>query len=107
MLRANTSATQMWQQIVFNTMKKSKVHQVDTCRHLQELHCPEGGDIRMHLNMMTNLHNELEGIGALVSDEDYATMIHVSLPLSYRPMLQSILHATDMNEKPIDPNYLI
>ena len=56
---------------------------------------------------MTNLRNELEGIGAPVSDEDYATMIHVSLPLSYRPMLQSILHATDMNEKPIDPNYLI
>src|SRR3984893_5036168 len=107
MLRANTSAAQMWQQIILDATKKSRVHQVDTRRHLQELRCPEGGDVRAHLNAMTDLHNELEGIGAPVNNEDFATMIHVSLPLSYRPLLQSVLHAADMNEKAVDPNYLI
>ena len=61
----------------------------------------------VHLNAMTDLRNELEGIGAPVNDEDFTMMIHVSLPLSYHPLLQSVLHAADMNEKPIDPNYLI
>src|SRR6202030_222706 len=87
MLRANTSAAQMWQQIVSDATKKSKVHQVDTRRRLQELRCPEGGDVCAHLNAMINLRNELDSISAPVSDEDYTTMIHVSLPLSYRPML--------------------
>src|ERR1700731_1458382 len=107
MLRANTSAAQMWQQIILDATKKSRVHQVDTRRRLQELRCPEGGDVRAHLNAMTDLRNELEGIGAPVNNEDFATMIHVSLPLSYRPLLQSVLHAADMNEKAVDPNYLI
>src|ERR1700731_132937 len=40
-LRANTSAAQMWQQIVSDSMKKSRVRQVDTRRRLQELRCPE------------------------------------------------------------------
>src|SRR3984893_11415826 len=66
MLLANTSTVQMWQQIILDAMKKSRVHQVDTRRRLQELRCPEGGDVRAHLNAMTDLRNELEGIGAPV-----------------------------------------
>src|ERR1700731_3515913 len=84
MLQANTSAAQMWQQIVSDAMKKSRVHQVDMHRCLQELRCPEGGDMCAHLNAMTDLCTELEGISAPVNDEDFTTMIHVSLPLSYR-----------------------
>jgi hypothetical protein len=58
MLQANTSAAQMWQQIISDTTKKSRVHQVDTRRRIQELRCPEGGDVRAHLNVMTDLRNE-------------------------------------------------
>ena len=79
MLQANTSAAQMWQEIISDAMKKSKVHKVNTHHHLQELQCPEGRDVHMHLNVMMNLCNELAGIGASVNDEDFATMIHVSL----------------------------
>src|SRR3984893_11960318 len=81
MLRANTSAAQMWQEIVSDATKKSKVHKVDTRRRLQELRCPEGGDVRVHLNAMTDLRNELEGIGAPVNNEDFMMMINDSLRL--------------------------
>ena len=62
MLRVNMSTAEMWQAIVTDAMKKSKVHKVDTRHHLQELRCPEGGDVCAHLNAMTNLQDKLAGM---------------------------------------------
>ena len=69
--------------------------------------CPEDGDIKAHLNAMIKIRDELEGIGASVMDDDFATMILTSLLPSYRSLLHSIMHAASLSSTEISPNDLM
>src|SRR3984893_940559 len=98
------SASDMWVAIRNDAMIKSQLHKVDTRRRLQSRFCNEEGDIKAHLNAMTKLREELEGIGASVLDEDFGTMLLMSLPPSYRSLLHTITHATSLSGITINLN---
>src|ERR1700730_8205025 len=75
-------ANEMWMAIHNDATKKSQLHKVDTCCRLQSMLCDKNGDIKAHLNAMTKLREELEGIGTSVLDEDIGTMKLTALPHS-------------------------
>src|SRR3984893_18438999 len=101
------SASKMWTAIRNDATKKSQLHKVDTRRRLQTMLCDEDTDIKAHLNAMTKLREELEGIGASVTDEDFGTMLLTSLPPSYRSLLHTIPHAASLSGFAINPNDLM
>jgi hypothetical protein len=78
-----TSAKAMWEAIFKDTEGKTLLYQVDAQQHLQELKCAEGKDLKAHLTDMTRLCEELAGMGASISDDDFTTMIIGSLLTSY------------------------
>ena len=69
--------------------------------------CNEDTDIKAHLNAMTKLHEELEGISASVLDKDFGMMLLTSLPPSYHPLLHMINHAASLSGIAINPNDLM
>ena len=101
------STKDMWDTIRKDATKKSQLHKVDTRRRLQMMTCDEDGDVKAHLNAMTMLREELEGIGASVPDEDFGTMLLTSLPPSYRSLLHTITHAASISGVTINPNDLM
>src|ERR1700719_4233718 len=60
------TASEMWTAIHNDATKKSQLHKVDMHRRLQSMLCDKEGDVKAHLNAMTKLRDELEGIGASV-----------------------------------------
>src|SRR3984893_5067785 len=100
-------ANEMWTAIHNDATKKSQLHKVDTRRRLQSMLCDENGDIKAHLNAMTKLREELEGIGTSVLDEDFGTMLLTSLPPSYRSLLHTITHTTSLSGITINLNDLM
>ena len=101
------SASDMWVAIRNDATIKSQLHKVDTRRRLQSMFCDKEGNIKAHLNAMTKLREELEGIGASVLDEDFGTMLLMSLPPSYRSLLHTITHAASLSGVAINLNDLM
>ena len=74
---------EMWEIVKNDTTSKSKMHQVDTRCCLQEMICPEEGEVQEHLDTMVNLHDELARMGSPIMDEEFSTLILGSLPPCY------------------------
>lgn len=50
---------------------------------MQETRCEEGGDIKAHLAELLRLRESLAGMGVVLVDTDFHTIILGSLPESY------------------------
>lgn len=64
--------------------KRSWIVSVELLRKLQELKCPENGNIRDHFNKMCTIWEQLSLLGHPPSEESFAAMIMSSLPVIYR-----------------------
>jgi hypothetical protein len=101
------TAAEMWSTVKLDATSKSKMHEVDTKRQLQELRCDEGAEVKEHLTALVRLRDELEAMGASVSDSEFTTIILGSLPQSYRLLLSSVTHSAALSRVSIDPNDLM
>src|SRR5882672_2206209 len=68
--------------------------QVDLCRKMMEKWVTEMDDIHAHLDDMALLHEHLSGMGITIHDEDYASMVLMSLLDSYTMYLETLSDTT-------------
>lgn len=73
----------MWKLITAEFDGKGWMAHVDLRRKMMEKCVEESDDICAHLDDMAFMHEQLSGMGAKIDDEDYASMILMSLPLLY------------------------
>src|SRR5882724_9433439 len=83
----------MWQIIITEFDRKGRMVQVDLCRRMMEKHMSETDDIRDHLNDMALSYEHLSSMGVAIHDEDYASMVLMSLPNSYTTHLETLVDA--------------
>lgn len=83
------------------------MHVIDTRRQLLEQRCSEDGDVRAHISEMLRLRAVLASMGGEVADMDFSTMIAGSLPLSYRPLISTILATARVSKNLLGPEDLI
>ena len=83
----------MWKTIIAEFDHKGRMVQVDLHCHMMEKCATETDDIRAHLDKMALSHECLSGMGAAIHDEDYASMILMSLPDSYTTHLETLADA--------------
>jgi hypothetical protein len=69
--------------------------------------CLEDEDIRTHLAKMSELKEQLEGMGAPVSNQSFAAMIRKSLPPSYQSLLQTLSATARVNSKVLTSSQII
>src|SRR5882724_3543616 len=84
----------MWQIIVTEFDRKGCMVQVDLCCHMMEKCMSETDDICAHLDDMALSYERLSGMGVAIHDEDYASMVLMSLPNSYTTHLETLTDAT-------------
>src|SRR5882672_11493710 len=87
------SVADMWKRIVTEFDHKGRMVQVDLRCKMMEKRASETDDIRAHLDDMALSHERLSGMGVTIHDEDYASMVLMSLPDSYTTYLKTLTDA--------------
>jgi gag-polypeptide of LTR copia-type len=67
----------------------------------------EGDDIPTHLDSIQLLYERLSGMGAPPSEDNYSSMIILSLPESYQVLLTTLGDATQQAGNPLNSNNYI
>ena len=74
------TAAKVWSKLVSIMEKKGDLIQVSVLAKMQTMICLENDDVRAHLATMSELKEQLEGMGAPMSDQSFAAMIRKSFP---------------------------
>jgi len=86
----------MWNLLSTEFEQKTSLVQADLRAKFHSYRCPEKGDIRIHLNRLRQMHQDLQNIGVLIGDEDYAAIIMQSLPSSFADFVANIAAAAQL-----------
>ena len=106
-IKNEPTAAQVWTKLVSIMEKKGDLIQVSVLAKMQTMICLENDDIRAHLATMSELKEQLEGMGAPMSDQSFAAMIRKSLPASYRSLLQTLSATARVNNKTLTSDQII
>ena len=90
------SVKEMWDMLTTEFESKTSLVQADLHTKFHSYRCPDKGDIRIHLNCLRQMHQDLQNIGVLIKDKDYATIIMQSLPSSYMDFVANIAAAAQL-----------
>ena len=101
------TAAKVWDKLVLIMEKKGDLIQVSVLSKLQTMVCLEDDDVRAHLANMSELKEQLEGMGAPISDTSFAAMIRKSLPTSFRSLLQTLSTTARVNKKILTSDEII
>ena len=78
------TVAKMWTTISDEFEKKTSLVQSDLRAKFQSLRCPKRGDLRTHLDKMSELWEELCAVGVTISDEEHSSILIEIVP---RPRL--------------------
>src|SRR6266550_3277062 len=106
-IKNEPTASKLWSKLVSIMQEKGDLIQVSILTKLQTMICLADDDVRAHLGKMKELKEQLEGMGAPVSDPSFAAMIRKSLPPCYRPLLQTLSAAARINNKTLTSDQII
>jgi hypothetical protein len=82
--------------LVMEFEQKTALVQADLHAKFHSYRCPEKGDIKIHLNRLRQMHQDLQNIGVLIEDRDYAAILMQSLPSSYADFVANIAAAAQL-----------
>jgi len=74
---------------------------IDICRCMMALRAEDGDDIRAHLDSMHHMYEQLAGMNAVPSKDNYMTIILGSLPMTYSNHIFSLSATAQLNNKPL------
>jgi len=83
----------MWSTIVSEFDHKGQMVQVDLPCRMMEKWVSEMDNIHAHLDDMALSHKHLSGMGIAIYDEDYVSIVLMSLPESYTTHLKMLTDA--------------
>ena len=74
---------------------------------LHDTHCAKNGNIRTHFNNMQTMQEELTGLGATISEQDFSAIILGSLPKSYDQFISAVTATTSVLKQELNPEELM
>jgi hypothetical protein len=89
-IKNEADASLLWKKLSSIFEGKGDMVQADMLTRLHNMMCAEDGDVRTHISDMVEIREELAGMGAPLTDAQFAANIRKSLPSNYRPLLTSI-----------------
>lgn len=85
---------------------KPKMAQVDLQRQLCTLKCEDGGDLCAHLDKLVEMQERLAGMGVKVDEDEFYTVVLVSLPESYSLLMNALTAAVSATGNMMKPSAL-
>ncbi|KAH9079753.1 hypothetical protein Ae201684P_017099 [Aphanomyces euteiches] len=95
MVRSCTTATQAWKRLEDHYEKKSLANKLYLRKKFFACAMAEGTDMMHHLNDLKTLSEQLEAVGAPVSEEDLVITLLCSLPESYDVLITALESRSD------------
>jgi hypothetical protein len=92
-IRDKGTALEIWEALRNEFQNKSRMVAVDLRRRLQQEHCAEKGDVRLHFSKLRLMREDLAAMGHPPGDDEFYAIILGSLPYSFEPFI-SALNAT-------------
>ena len=80
-------AATMWQKLCVKHKDKALAVQIDMRCRIYALRCEDKANIRTHIESMKALHEQLNGMGERIADQDFIAVVLASLPKSYQPLI--------------------
>jgi len=97
----------MWESIIAEYDKKGCMIQVDLRRKMMEKRASDADDIRAHLDEMALMHECLNRMGVILHNDDYSSMILMSLPESYTMHLETLADVASSSGNPLTAHAFI
>jgi hypothetical protein len=82
-IKNEPTAAKCWTALTLIFEDKGELTKLDTLTKLQNMVCLETEDVHKHLTKMSEMREELAGMGSPMTDPDFAMNIRRSLPPSY------------------------
>ena len=95
------SIADMWGTIVTELDKKGCMVQVDLHCKMMEKWAADMDDIQAHLDKMALMYKHLSGMGVTLHDNDYMSMVLMSLPELYTMHLKTLVESTSSSRNPL------
>ncbi|PIL22578.1 transcription factor [Ganoderma sinense ZZ0214-1] len=106
-VQSQPTAKHLWEAVVASCENKSLMYANAICTRIQNLRCPESGDVRAHLALLLRERQNLAAVGSCLGEDEFAAIITNSLPESYHPRIQSILDISSLSGHTIPIDFLI
>lgn len=95
LVRPAKSAPEAWQKLVQHFEQKGLAHKLFLRRKFFTLQMAEGEDMMQHIQQVLTMAEQLEAIGAKVSEEDQVMTLLCSLPESYGNLIVALESRAD------------
>ena len=102
-IRKSTVA-EMWTTITKEFETKSDVVQANLRSKFMNLRCADKGNLRTHLDKMSELWEELASVGVAIDNKEYTSVIIKSLPKEYASFVSSLAASAHLIGKALDPD---
>src|ERR1700678_1674953 len=106
-VRKKETAFLMWEAVKNQREKKSRMVTVDMRRRLQAEKCAEHRDVRVHLNKLLAMREDLASMGGSINDEDFTSIVLGSIPQSYDTYIAAITAASTLLDQTLSPTNII
>src|ERR1700678_45668 len=97
----------MWEAVKNQREKKSRMVTVDMRRRLQAEKCAEHRDVRVHLNKLLAMRENLAPMGGSINDKDFTSIVLGSIPQSYDTYIAAITATSTLLDQTLSPTNLI
>jgi gag-polypeptide of LTR copia-type len=91
-----TTSKEMWDIIYKEQEVKTKGYHMEMRRRLINTRCEESMDVQEHLNRLMKMRQELAGMGASLTKDNFTTIVVSSLPASYNSVTTSLYTSASM-----------
>jgi hypothetical protein len=106
-LGSQLTGAAMWTEMKKLHKGKSALVKADMCKRMLLTRCEEGADVKAHFGELNRIRQIMAGMGEVVQEVDYGTIIMGSLPDSYRSIISSLEAAAGYASKVVMPQELI
>jgi gag-polypeptide of LTR copia-type len=96
-----TTSKEMWDVVCNEQEVKTKGYQMEMRQQLINTRCEESADVQEHLNKLMKMRQELAGMGASLTEDDFTTIVVSSLPASYNSVTTSLYTSASMSKQQV------
>jgi gag-polypeptide of LTR copia-type len=86
---------------------KALTVKVNMRRQMYKLKCKDNANVRMHLESLMKMHEQLAGMNVALTDDDLVTIILGSLPKSHRPLINAITMSATHAKAKLEPDQVV
>ena len=76
---------------------------MDLWHRLYVLKCLDDSNVKTHIQSLNAMYQQLKGMGEVITETDFKTLILASLPKSYRPLINTISLQNCANPTAVKP----